>query len=82
MRLSQEELAEEIKRYCILNPDASDTLEGIAWWVAHQQYHEMLTTLEAAVERLVDERLLERHEMPDGTTLYSCQVAGRNSAYR
>ena len=67
-----EALAGEIRRYCALNPDAADTLDGIAWWVTHQRYYEMVTALEAAVDYLVSVRVLERRELPDGTTLYFC----------
>lgn len=82
MRSSQDELADEIRRYCIVNPHARDTLEGIAWWVVHQRYREMLGDLEAAIDRLVVEQVLVRHQMEDGATLYSCHLPGRSPSER
>jgi hypothetical protein len=65
-------LAEEIRRYCAEHPDARDTLEGIAWWLAMQRQNETLNDLRAAVDSLVAEGLLVEHRLSDGSVVFGC----------
>lgn len=53
-------LAAEVLRYLRRHPGAADTVEGIAeWWVAKQLLEDTLERVQAAVERLVAEGVLE-----------------------
>ena len=52
-------LASEILSYLVENPDAGDTLEGIArFWTAKQRIDVMLGDFQEAIEDLVAEGLL------------------------
>jgi hypothetical protein len=65
-------VADEIHRYCIAHPDACDSVEGIAWWLARQRYDESLTVVRAAVDVLVADGRLVPHQVGDGSTLFRC----------
>lgn len=53
-------LAAEVVRYLRRHPGAADTVEGIAeWWVAKQRLEDTLERVQAAVERLVADGVLE-----------------------
>jgi len=74
---STREVAADIQRYCVAHPGARDTLEGIAWWLAIQRCSDTLEDLRAAVDQLVAERVLVRHDLADGTTLFGCSARER-----
>jgi len=76
MRPSAEELAEEIRRYCRLNPRARDSLDGIAWWVAFQRMEEARGELQAVVDSLVKKGDLRRQEVSDGSIIFACANCG------
>jgi hypothetical protein len=66
-------VAEEIVRYLLAHPDAADTVEGAArWWLGREPS-------DVAVERgmllLVGQGLVERHLLPDGTTVFRSGAA-------
>jgi hypothetical protein len=65
-------LADEIRRYCAAHPEARDTLEGIAWWLALQRQGEAREELRAAVESLVAQGLLVEHRLSDGSVVFGC----------
>jgi hypothetical protein len=65
-------VAEEIHRYCVAHPQACDSVEGIAWWVARQRYDETLDEVRAAVDMLVAEGFLVPHNLGDGSTVFAC----------
>jgi hypothetical protein len=65
-------LADEIRRYCAEHPDARDTLEGIAWWLALQRHGETRDELRAAVDSLVAQGLLVQHRLVDGSIVFGC----------
>jgi hypothetical protein len=67
-------LAAEIRRYCEDCPEASDSLDGIAWWLARQRFKEAREDIEEAVEVLLDEGVLERRQLADGSVVFSCRV--------
>ena len=69
---STHELADEIKRYCAAHPGGRDTLEGIAWWLAIQRSSETLEVLSAAVDSLVEQKVLAPYRLLDGTTVFGC----------
>jgi hypothetical protein len=69
---STERIAEEIKRYCAAHPDACDSVEGIAWWLARQRYDETLLDVREAVDALVADGRLVAHRLGDGSTVFGC----------
>lgn len=72
MTRSVQEVAADIKRYCATHPDACDTLEGIAWWLAIQRSADERQLLEAAMNHLVECNVMTSHRLNDGTTLFRC----------
>ena len=72
MTRSTHDIAADIKRYCAAHPDARDTLEGIAWWLALQSCNDNLEELRAAVDALVEQKVLEAYYLNDGTTVFGC----------
>jgi hypothetical protein len=75
---STHEVAAEIQRYCAAHPGVRDTLEGIAWWLAIQRSSDTLEALSAAVDSLVEQKVLEAHRLADGTQLFGCPGACRH----
>jgi hypothetical protein len=73
MPVSNEEIAEEIRRYCQLNPSARDSVEGIAWWVAFQLIEETRGQLQLVIDNLVAQGELSRFEIADGSVLFACR---------
>jgi hypothetical protein len=71
---STREVAAEIRRYCVAHPEARDTLEGIAWWLAMQRCTDTLEELRAAVDSLVEEKVLVPYHLTDGTTVFGCSM--------
>ena len=69
-------LADEIRRYCAEHPDARDTIEGIAWWLALQRHGETREELRAAVDSLVAQGLLKVHRLSDGSVVFGCSDGG------
>lgn len=54
------DLCKALIQYLDENPEAMDTLDGIAeWWVMRQRIRASVTTVACAVRQLVDEGLLE-----------------------
>lgn len=66
------DVADGIRRYCAAHPNARDTIEGIAWWLAMQRAAESMRRVREAVEALVDEGILERYESGSGALVYGC----------
>jgi hypothetical protein len=66
-------LSAEIRRYCAAHPNAADTLEGIAWWLAMQRYTDVLKEVRDAIDQLVDDGVLMRHQTHDGVSVYGCR---------
>jgi len=63
-------VAEEIVRYLRAHPGAADTLDGAArWWLHHQPSHEVM---ERAMAMLVNRKILEKHVLLEGTTVFRC----------
>jgi len=72
------DLAAEIRRYCVEHPDARDTLDGIAWWLALQRQEETRDQLRAAVESLVAQGVLVEHRLSDGSIVFGCAAAKKS----
>jgi hypothetical protein len=61
-------VAAEIVRYLRAHPEAADTVEGAAqWWL---ERHPQRETIERAMALLVNGRIVERHRLPEGTTVF------------
>lgn len=66
-----EELA-AILAYLSANPQAADTLEGIAvWWIPRSMQPVRYDRLEAALEQLVVQGILQRRVASAGRVVYS-----------
>lgn len=66
-------IAREVERYIATNPDAADTVEGIArWWLMLADVEAALTRVEAALDLLVRRGVMSRQLLPDGNCVYSC----------
>ena len=64
-------LAQEILDYLTRNPQANDTLEGIAgWWLREQKIRHTVADAKAALAELVRRKLVLAHEAADGKTHY------------
>jgi len=62
------DVAAEIVGYLRAHPEAADTVEGAAqWWLERQPDRE---TIERAMTLLVNGRMVERHTLPEGTTVF------------
>jgi hypothetical protein len=70
-----DELSGEIRRYCAAHPNAADTIEGIAWWLALQRYDDALQEVRNAVDQLVGEGVLVRYQK-DGVPVFGCRRLG------
>jgi hypothetical protein len=63
-------VAADIERYLRAHPDAADTLEGAArWWLQREPSREVM---EQAMAMLVSQAIVERHVLPEGTTVFRC----------
>ena len=64
-------LAAEVLRYLRRHPGAADTIEGIAeWWLAKQRLEDTLVHVQAAVDRLVTQDLVEANGVAGGRVRY------------
>jgi hypothetical protein len=65
-------LSKVILRYLDAHSDAADTAEGISqWWVARQRYQDSKAAVERALAELVQQNLVKRSTLADGTVIYS-----------
>ncbi|HEY5616337.1 MAG TPA: hypothetical protein VIK60_00240 [Vicinamibacterales bacterium] len=70
-------VAAEIVRYLRAHPDAADTLDGAArWWLPQQPGREVM---EQAMEMLVAQNIVERHVLPEGTTVFRYRRFARDA---
>lgn len=65
-------VANRIKWYLGHHPNAADTAEGIAsWWLGSLSDTVPREVLVIVLERLVEESVLEKRQLPAGITVYS-----------
>ena len=82
MTRSRDELSAEIRRYCSRHPDASDTIDGIAWWLVQQRFADARAEVQDAADYLVECGILERRPLADGRVMfYCCSSANRESKH-
>ena len=65
----------EILAYLAENPDAEDTVEGIAqWWLLEQRIQRTHAEVKATLDKLVARNLVVVHQGPDGRVYYSANA--------
>ena len=66
-----EQFARMILNYLQRNPDAGDTLEGIAkWWLELERIESTVEEVANVLERLLEARVVEAHRITSGATVY------------
>lgn len=64
-------VAQEIERYLLSHPKASDSLTGIAkWWLARQRYQDALAIVQEALEYLIANGRVASTKICNGTCIY------------
>lgn len=67
----RKQIAGRILDYLRKNPDAGDTLEGIAcWWLGLQQIEISVNEVEDALNSLLKEGVIRTHRTRDGIAIY------------
>lgn len=62
---------QHILKYLMENPEAGDTLEGIAkWWVMLQQLNDSVDAVQRSLELLTASGLIVKRKGLDGRVLY------------
>jgi len=67
----KEELARLLLDYLEKNPDAGDTLEGIAnWWLEQQRVEQVVDDVAEALDYLVKIGVVQVHKLHGGVPIY------------
>lgn len=70
-------LAQVIERYLADRPNASDTIEGIRrWWVGPEWADASMTVMSAALDLLVQRRIMKTRIQADGSVRYFSAARG------
>ena len=77
MPRTADELSVEIGRYCATHPNAVDTIEGIAWWLALQRYDDALHEVRDSIDQLVRDGVLVRYQTQNGVSVFGCPAGLR-----
>lgn len=65
------EVVDEIARYLVDHPEASDNLIGVVkCWLNRDPSQTMLSIADAALRELVSRGEIERHPLPDGGAVF------------
>lgn len=65
------EIEHAVLSYLEQRPQAADTLDGIVrWWLPQQRYSIAQARIEATLQRLVSQGLLQQRRLPTGDALY------------
>lgn len=76
---SKEKARHYILGYLIDNPNAGDTLEGIAeWWLLQQRIRFETLTVAQAVAKLVEDGLIVEQKGPDSRVIYRASRSKEN----
>ncbi len=68
--------AKALLSYWQVNPDAMDSVQGLAkWWLAGQSGRFSIVEIERALELLVGRGLAARRKLADGTEVYARRVS-------
>ena len=66
-----EELVRQLRLYVRAHPRAADNLDGIErWWLSLPAFAVSHRDLQAALDRLVSEGVVNKTTLPDGTDVY------------
>ena len=61
---------DEIVAYLAGHPEATDSLDGIvSWWLPRQRYEQTRERIQAALDRLVAQGVVERIHLADGSVV-------------
>ena len=72
---NHEEISAMILNYLRKNPEAGDTLEGIArWWLKLEMIEMSTEEVANALESLIQKRLIKMFKTKSGTTLYKINI--------
>ena len=64
-------VGERILRYLNQHPDAADTASGIRqWWLLHEGEERSIADVQAALDRLVEQKLIDRIDRPGMSPVY------------
>lgn len=67
-----DEIRRSVLAYLQSHPQAADTLRGVvSWWLPQQRYENGCLRVEHVLAGLVEEGLLHRDRLPDGSVLYA-----------
>lgn len=65
-------VADEIQAWLSANPGAKESLRGIVeWWLMQQRFEEAWSTVEMALELLIQKGAVKQARLPDGGVVYS-----------
>jgi len=79
MRSSERLIRKDILDYLARNPQAQDTLDGIAgWWLLEQQFLRTKETVQKILDQLVTEGTIESIQGPDGKIHYRASRSGQS----
>ncbi len=75
----QQEACYHILAYLADNPEAGDTFEGIVeWWLLHQRIKYETRTVSDAVNKLIDEGLIQEEKGSDARVVYRVHRGARH----
>jgi len=81
LRQDEERLIREILGYFVRNPNAADSLEGVAHWrLLDETIHRTVAETGSALERLVAEGYLQRVPVPGSAHIYTLNPQKRKQA--
>lgn len=67
----KEVLAGRLLGYLEKNPEAGDTLEGIAaWWLEHQKVEQVVDEVAEALDYLLKKNVIRVFKLQSGTSFY------------
>lgn len=76
-----EELAKQVLRYFLRNPQSADSLEGVARWrLLEEKIHHTLIETQSALEQLVAEEYLRVVSVPGSELIYALNTRKQKEA--
>lgn len=78
MSQSISDVSADIRRYCATHPNALDSVEGIAMWVAMQRHGDVLKQVREVVDQLVHIGVLVKYKRESGEFVFGCSAKGNS----
>ena len=76
-----EELAKQVLKYFLRNPQSADSLEGVARWrLLEEKIHHTLIETQSALEQLVAEEYLRVVSVPGSELIYALNTEKQKEA--